>query len=322
MVLDGGTTHTRMRLIHRDRELIGEKKLSLGIRDVAIEGTKKRFINELEKEMKMFLEKNDLSASDVSAVVSSGMLTSNLGIYEVPHLIAPVTKEALVKGAVITKWEEFGDVPFMWIPGVRTEGEALDEKDVMRGEEVETLGLTEQRPLDGTGLMILPGSHTKYVGVKEGTINYSYTTLGGEMMRAVQQETILANSIQETLIEEVDQSYLEAGFRAARDVGLLRSLFHIRLLHLEGQATANQRANYLAGAVVSEDVRVIEGMKEVDWIMVGGSNPLRSAFTYLLHQVVPEGIEILEADESESERATLEGALTIIEEWNKQEASQ
>lgn len=322
MVLDGGTTHTRMRLIRKNRKLIDEKKLSLGIRDVAIEGTKKRFIHELEKEMKAFLEKNDFSVSDVSAVVSSGMLTSNLGIYEVPHLIAPVTNESLAKGTVITKWEGFGDVPFMWIPGVRTEGEELDQKDVMRGEEVETLGLIQQRPLDGAGLMILPGSHTKYVGVTEGTINYSYTTLGGEMMRAVEKETILANSIDDTLIEEVDQSYLEAGFRAARDVGLLRSLFHIRLLHLEGQATANQRANYLAGAVVSEDVRVIEKMEKVEWIMVGGSNPLRSAFTHLLPNVVSEGIPILEADESESERATLEGALTIIEEWNKQEASQ
>ncbi|MGA4923266.1 2-dehydro-3-deoxygalactonokinase, partial [Bacillus subtilis] len=58
--------------------------------------------------------------------------------------------------------------PIWFIPGVKNavatvDVENIDAMDVMRGEEVETFGLLMQHNVKGPALIVLPGSHSKFI---------------------------------------------------------------------------------------------------------------------------------------------------------------
>src|SRR5690606_28554761 len=66
--------------------------------------------------------------------------------------------------------------------------------DVMRGEEVQLLGL--QRYNDNTdALFILPGTHSKHIRVKENNIISFKTYITGELFQILSTHSLLKNSI-------------------------------------------------------------------------------------------------------------------------------
>ncbi len=74
------------------------------------------------------------------------MLSSEVGLIAVPHVIAPAGLEDLARGVAIGRIPELVERPIYFVPGVRTAAaDGLDgwfQADVMRGEECETLGAT------------------------------------------------------------------------------------------------------------------------------------------------------------------------------------
>ena len=98
----------------------------------------------------------------------SGMLTSDLGILEVPHLTAPVSMKNYQEHLVRVHLPEVFSKEIVLIPGIKntlSNPESLDSLrtfDIMRGEETETYALIEQYGSDQNTIYILPGSHNKY----------------------------------------------------------------------------------------------------------------------------------------------------------------
>jgi 2-dehydro-3-deoxygalactonokinase len=192
----------------------------------------------------------------------------------------------------------------------------INDFDVMRGEEVESFGLLKQFDIQGSGMIVLPGSHTKFVAVDENKdLLGSLSTLGGETLQAIQKETILSDSLNYGLIGSIDEKMLESGYKAAKHHGLTRSFYHIRLLDLFSELDENQRANYFAGSVIYNDLqalsRSMEEMNEIDWVIVGGSNPLRKAFAHLLRYMNKKW-QILEACDKQVEYSLVYGATEIL----------
>ncbi|WP_347549075.1 2-dehydro-3-deoxygalactonokinase [Pseudalkalibacillus hwajinpoensis] len=323
ILIDSGTTNSRIRLVEEHEvTIIASVKIEVGVRNTAIDGHNEKLKQELAQGVQRLLEEQSLSARDISYIVAAGMITSNLGLHEVPHITAPARLEDFIKGVQVLKTEEFLNIPCLYIPGMKNAvADSLEEDlsvinqyDVMRGEEVETYGLLKQISTKGKGLMVLPGSHTKYVliGEKEELLSCR-STLGGEMLKAVRDQTIISDSLSKTLVEEVVPEYLIKGFLAAQKTGVTRCLYHIRLLQLFSELNANERANYYAGAILYYDVEALEQMVEieqVEWIMIGGSEPLRSLFYHLLTYVY-DTTEILTAAEEQAEMASVYGAAEI-----------
>lgn len=298
ITIDAGTTNTRLYLVKEgNNDVVAQSKKSFGIRNVAMSGSKSSFKNELSIAFREILTNNHCEPSNISFIVASGMITSNLGLLEVPYVTSPSTVNDLAKGAIIKKWPLFFNIPFIFIPGVRNSVPNLGAQnkfmdlnafDVMRGEEVETLGLLEQISLGNKGLVILPGSHMKYILVDKQTILSSLSTLSGEMLSALQTGTILASSLEGDLVKTIDVDLLCQGFQAARSYGLSRALYHIRLSQLFEELEVDERANYFVGAVLAEDVKALEMSylnETLNWIVIGGSNPLRASFVYILKRL-------------------------------------
>src|SRR5699024_8056402 len=135
----------------------------------------------------------------------------------------------------------------------------------------------KQFEMEGKGVVVLPGSHTKYVTVDEHkALTSSISTLGGELLQAIQKETILSRSLDNTLIKEVDCHMLEKGFAFSRKYGLTRTLYGIRLIDLFSDSNENERANFFVGAVIHEDISALfQSVRkdDVQWIIVGGTSP-------------------------------------------------
>jgi 2-dehydro-3-deoxygalactonokinase len=102
---------------------------------------------------------------------------------------------------------------------------------------------------------IWPGSHTKLVEVDEaGRILRSHTSLAGELTSALARHTLLAASLPEALPDVVDADACAAGASVAVRDGLGRAAFLVRIAALTGALDVNQRASFLVGAVIADDV--------------------------------------------------------------------
>lgn len=326
ILIDSGTTNSRLRLYDQTtNKVLDSEKIRIGVRDTAISGSNHNLKAQLKNGIERLLTRNQLTPSDIKYIAASGMITSNLGIYEVPHVTSPAGISDFARFSKVIKLEEFLNIPCVFIPGMKnmvtlsgTEDllSHINDFDVMRGEEVESFGLLKQFALKGKGMIVLPGSHTKFVAVGENKdLLYCLSTLGGEILQAIQKETILSDSLDSRLIGNIDEKLLVSGYEAAKQHGLTRSFYHIRLLDLFSELEENQRANYFAGAVIYNDLQALsKSMKDIDeieWVIVGGSNPLRKAFTHLLRYMSNKW-NIIEAEDQQVEYSLVYGATEIL----------
>ncbi|SDM71601.1 2-dehydro-3-deoxygalactonokinase [Bacillus sp. OK048] len=326
ILIDSGTTNSRLRLYDRSTsKVLDTEKIQIGVKDTAISGSNTNLKAQLKRGLERLLTKNQLEPTDIEYLAASGMITSNLGIYEVPHVSSPAGISDFAKYSKVTKLEELLNIPCIFIPGMKnsvclSETENLvsyiNDFDVMRGEEVESFGLLKQFDVKGKGIMVLPGSHTKFVAVGANKeLLYCLSTLGGETLQAIQKQTILSDSLDSSLIENIDAKMLECGYEAAKQHGLTRSFYHIRLLDLFTDLDENQRANYFTGSVIYNDLQALskslEEIGEIDWMIVGGSNPLRKAFTHLLRYMNHKW-KIIEAEDQQVELSLVFGATDIL----------
>lgn len=335
LFIDSGTTNTRIRLVEEgSTQVIDSVNKKCGVRNTAIEGsnqTLKQFIFEGIEDL---LSKQSLSREEVRYVVCSGMITSKLGLVEIEHISSPGSESDFASNAVLKYYDEIPNMPFIFITGFKNNQnskpnpafEDVISMDVLRGEEVESFGILNHIPLEGNGMIALPGSHTKFVFIdRKKRISSCLSTLGGEMIASIRSETILSDSIPDSLIQEIDYKMINLGFQHASNYGLNRVLYQSRLLDMFTEATEEQRSNYYVGAILEGDIKALLKYVEnhqLEWIVVGGSNPLRSVFYQLLSYAFP-GQSIKETSDELVENCTIIGAKHIAESviFNRRESS-
>lgn len=322
IAVDSGTTNLRTRLVNeKDQKIVDVLKSQVGVKDTISKGKSDTLKKRISEDLREILKKNNISQKQIKYIIASGMITSNLGIYEVPYVTGPATLYDFANNAKIKIMSEFLNIPCLFIPGLKNpvrqndiKSESINEYDVMRGEEVEAYGLINQLNLKGSGVIVLPGSHTKYVYIDDNMIISSLSTLCGEMIYAISKDTILSSSLSsfdEGLIDAIDKEALLKGFDSARRFGLSRSFYHIRLLQIFNKMNENQRANYFVGSILASDVRTFLQLqvKNLNWVVIGGSDPLRKAFGYVFKHIKINNV--IEASRRQVELSTVIGSMEI-----------
>jgi 2-dehydro-3-deoxygalactonokinase len=286
LAVDSGTTSTRVWVLEG-----GEVKASAGSRGGARDVVRTKDRSELLRRIRGLADEALASAGStwegVEGVVAFGMITSELGLEEVPHLEAPVSRRMLAEAMVERSYGDALPAPVRLVPGVRSGGDDLELADFMRGEETEIAGLLALGEPEPPFLYISTGSHTKFVGVdREGRIDWSLTTLSGELLLALHRETILADLI-DLEAPIADYVALEDGARLVERAGLTKALFAARLLNrVRGVSTASC-SDFLHGAVAGGDVLSLRRAAETqggfpDRIAIGGKGSLKQAYRHLL----------------------------------------
>src|SRR5262249_9480618 len=231
--VDMGTTNTRAWLV-RGSELLKRATRPVGVRNTARDKSADGIKSAL-KEVISELRAN--TARQPECVVAAGMITSPLGLAELPHIDAPAGRDEIASAAKWLEFPELTDLPFLLIPGVRCSANR-DSRDVMRGEETLCVGLTALRKTVFPCVLLNLGSHWKAIEIDgERRIHASTTSLAGELIQATLTQTVLASSLAGAWPEQVSHDWLEAGINECRRNGLTRTLFGVRLRELDGEGS-------------------------------------------------------------------------------------
>ena len=117
ITIDGGTTNTRCILWDMERRKIAEEKRQVGVRNTAIDGNNRRLKEAVRDCLEGLLGTGRIGYNQISRIIASGMITSDVGIVEIPHLTAPAGLEELARSVVPVKLEEI-----WWVPVDPAEG--------------------------------------------------------------------------------------------------------------------------------------------------------------------------------------------------------
>jgi 2-dehydro-3-deoxygalactonokinase len=306
-VVDSGTTTTRLRL-WREGRVVWSGSRQAGARDTAVDGHAGKVLAALRSLL-------DECGASPAAIVCSGMITSNLGLYELPHLPAPAGLDDLAAGIRQKVFPELSEVPLSFVPGVKTlpsPGLAgLAEGDVLRGEEAEVAGLHPELALGEDAVYMHTGSHHKALDVDaQGRILASRTAITGELLAAVIGNTVLRSSVVPLDGLELDMEAALAGASAAREHGVGRALFLVRVgEQLAGQDKARM-TSYLVGVLAALDVHLLPSDAGAPVVLYGGDH-----FVRVLLQVLPaHGYERVRLVEGQvADEAAARGAVRLYE---------
>jgi 2-dehydro-3-deoxygalactonokinase len=288
VVVDSGTTSTRVWVVE-DGNVKASSSSRSGARDVVRTKDRGELLGRIRELADEALAAAGSTWEAVEAIVAFGMITSELGLEEVPHLEAPVDCTMLAAALVERRYGDVLPAPVHLVPGVRSGGTELELADFMRGEETEVAGLLALREPEPPFLYISTGSHTKFVGVdREGRIDWSLTTLSGELLLALQRETILAELI-DLEAPPTDLAALQEGARFVERAGLSRALFGARLLNRVRGVSAAFCSDFLHGAVAGADLLSLRRAVETrgglaERVAIGGQGTLRDAYRHLLER--------------------------------------
>jgi len=303
--VDGGTTNTRLSLIEKGK-VLSTVKIRIGAGNQPIASGGNPYWQPLHDGVRTLLQQNGLDKSDVEAMVYSGMICSETGLHTVPHILAPANADQVARAMEELPIPEIADIPMLFVPGVRTDGHSPSEIDIMRGEETELFGICQLLGVQRF-VAVMPGSHTKLVRMEEvGTISSFQTALTGELIRAVAEHTILRTALYDVFPKHLDKAYLLEGFRSCAAYGLNKALFEVRIRQKFSEQAPEQLFSFLCGACLHGDMDPILKVSEGFPIYVGGSDPFRSAYAYLLRMNGAE--QVFEISDSVAEHAAAYGA--------------
>lgn len=324
ITVDCGSTNMRCRLFNGET-LLDEVKQQCGIRNTAFDGNNTRLENALHDSIETLLSRNGIDYTDIETIVSSGTLASNVGIYRVPHVPAPVGIVESAKAAQRVVLPQVSPIPILFIPGVRT-APSPQETDAMRrielyesmgAEECENYGIAAQLGLTGNYTMILPGSYCQTFDVdSDGRIFSIMTGICGEFISAIAEHTLMKHTLPSPVIREIIPEKLLLGYDFCAAHGVSSAMFKTRMVQVWGGYTADEAANYFVGTVLHDNVAAIaDRYASNNPVVIGGGDPLRSIFRLLLEHANVKNI--ITVDDHVARLAPSIGALTVYKKWKQ-----
>lgn len=284
IAVDWGTTNRRAWLVDREGGVADEFADALGLLSVPPNGFEPAVASIREK------------LGDYPMLLA-GMVGSDKGWRKVPYLNCPVDAQMLADNVLWVEPLQTGIVP-----GVcQIQGRA----DVMRGEEVQVFGAIAEPSASADAYICHPGTHTKWIRLRQGKIDSFQTMMTGEIFDLLKTESIL--SAQMASPATPDPAF-QAGLDEIRaGIPLLSALFGVRARYLLGQG-GDTGASFASGLLIGSDVQAgLARANAGEKITIVGRPDLCSLYEIAIEQA---GFECKLID---GERAFLAGIRTIID---------
>lgn len=282
IAVDWGTSNLRVWAMGEDARILAAVESPLGMNAIAGD-PKLSFETVLIGLINDWL---DGSASPVSVVIC-GMAGAKQGWIEAPYCDVPCKPGDLAKGAAKPDVRD-PRISVSILPGLCQRGDA----DVMRGEETQLVGFMAQNP-DFAGWVCLPGTHSKWAHVSDGTITAFRTYMSGEVFALLSQNSILRHSVN----DDWDDGAFANAVRTAKAQpgGFLHNLFTVRAgaLVAQGGALVPPGASVLSGTVIGSEIADVLGLLEAgEDIALIGAGKLASLYQAALavhnHSATPQ----------------------------------
>lgn len=236
IAIDWGTTSFRAALLDGTGAILDRRSAAAGILQVQ----DRAFAAVARSELGSWLER-----WPGLPLYASGMIGSRQGWVEVPYVPCPA---GLGEVAAAVVRHEADGLALSFVPGL-SRTDAAGVPDVMRGEEVQVLGIAGDAR---DGLVVLPGTHSKWVRVAQGRIVAFHTFMTGELYAALKGHTILGRLMRG---EAEDAAAFARGVRrGAEEPALGHALFSVRTLPLMGLLPETGVASYLSGLLIGAEI--------------------------------------------------------------------
>lgn len=273
-VIDCGTTNTRIYIVTDKETIIASGSREIGVRDTTITGSKDTLKTGIENLYKEILNENKIAANDIDYIIASGMITSEIGLIEIPHLVAPVGIEELAKNIKIVNDPNVLNigVPVYFIRGVRNDHgkngtiKDLRKVDFLRGEEVQCIGiLNELKPVLPLNVVVL-SSHTKIIHLtKEGNIARCMSTISGQLYNALKEATSVGKSIISAEGETKGGYSFEEIVGMAEEcveyAGINRTMLMPRFMQVLLKTDSDERQLFTNAAIAVDDIKAFKEFK-------------------------------------------------------------
>ncbi len=192
-------------------------------------------------------------------VLMAGMVGSTIGWRVAPYVAVPAGIDDIA--AALTRIDDRTAI----VPGLSfTQG---TRGDVMRGEEVQLLGAALAGQVPADALLCQPGTHCKWVELRDNRIAAFTTAMTGELFALLRANGVLAPQLAAPVT--ADDAFRD-GVREGAKRDLAASLFGIRASHVLSLRDDAHAASYASGLLIGSDVAArIDGGRDVHLVADG-----------------------------------------------------
>jgi 2-dehydro-3-deoxygalactonokinase len=187
----------------------------------------------------------------VPAIVA-GMAGSRQGWREAAYVSCPATPAALAAG--LLRFETSSGRPVAIIPGVVI-ASTIRDGDVIRGEETQIVGLLDRAP-GFRGVVILPGTHSKWARIETSAIADFQTFLTGELFDLLARQSFLRHSVADDGRDLSESPGFTLAVQRTAEAGLpfLSAIFSVRVRQLLNNVDRTDNLAYLSGLVIGGEI--------------------------------------------------------------------
>ncbi|WP_299627797.1 2-dehydro-3-deoxygalactonokinase [uncultured Tenacibaculum sp.] len=301
---DWGTTNFRLRVIETETlSILEERTSNLGIRDLyesfktSSTVTQVDFFSEHLKEEILKLSQKYQN----EIIVIAGMASSNIGMKNLPYADFPFH----VNGSNLNaeNLETSNGLKIILISGVK------NNSGMMRGEEIQAIGLSEYLAYVEKGILLLPGTHSKHISFSNQFFTDLKNFMTGELFEVIANNSILANSV----IKSPWNSERKQAFKNGVSVGikneLASNLFSVRVNDVLENKNKKDNYYYLSGMLIGDELRYLQNTDTK--IFLAASNPIFEMYRTALETIIPENQLVL-LDDLALKNALLIGQKKIL----------
>ena len=263
---DWGTSNFRLRLVDsHSLKVISEFTTDLGIKKCYQLYQQQKKLSQqafFAEYLLAQLERLDLNNVENSYLVASGMLSSSIGMQELEYCKLPI---AFTGEDLISNWISVGkDLDLLLISGART------NSDVMRGEEIQAIGLTDYLPKQEKGILLLPGTHSKHIQFEDGQFIDFITYMTGELFEVIGKHTILSASLADVEWSPSFKDVFVEGVNKGIANHQMASLFSIRGNSLIHKISSFENYYFLSGLLIGAELSHLKEKSETVYLAVTG----------------------------------------------------
>ena len=294
--VDWGTTSFRLWMIGRDGAVLGESRSREGMTTARETG----FAEALDRHLAQVEAPGDVP------VIMCGMVGAKQGWVEAGYIDVPARLSDIAGKAVRIPGQP-RDIRIL--PGLAQRD--VNAADVMRGEETQLLGCTENMKSSDC-LIAMPGTHSKWVRVVRHEVLGFSTFMTGELFDVISKQSILQHAVKDSAgFDGAHPAFLSALHAAYKEPELATNrLFSVRARGLLFSLSPTDADATLSGMMIGLELAgaLKQAPKDTPVVLVA-SGKLRGLYEAALHRL---GLKSTTIDADEAVRRGLSQAAREI----------
>lgn len=340
-IIDCGSVSTEVFIVDENSNILTSAVQKIGVQHVASSGSKEVLKEGIKDALVSAAENLKIEVSKIEFAVAFGMITSEIGLKEVPHMMAPAGINELANNVEIVENSHIFplDIPIIFIRGIKNPYEPntyadIKKVDLMRGEETQMIGLLKQvKPTLPVNIIQL-GFTTKLIHInREGKISGSITALSGQVYEAIKKETFIGKCIKPKNENKKTESFfseeiLKAAQNSVNSTGLLRTVMLTRFSEIALSTNWRELKFFLESAIAADDTKILDEAENLlgfelntDFILIGDKDRAK-IYEYIIKDRNSNNKEVTTLSEKKDiDMLGIIGATSIAEKAKKLIAS-